>query len=105
MEAHLEVSVMKALILFDCFALQVLHSVMRTKLSQTKLSLDCLVLHHVCIKYLLCNRRTQQSNTHSLFVERRVFLRSIIEDPEGFVENGGWEFLNMEVGGLCLWGI
>ena len=24
-------------------------------------------------------------------------LKSIVEDPEGFIEQGGWEFLNMEV--------
>jgi nucleosome binding factor SPN SPT16 subunit len=24
-------------------------------------------------------------------------LKSIVDDPEGFFEQGGWEFLNMEV--------
>ena len=31
----------------------------------------------------------------------KPILKSIVEDPEGFIEQGGWEFLNMEVGG---WG-
>ena len=29
-------------------------------------------------------------------------LKSIVEDPEGFIEQGGWEFLNMEVGSESL---
>ncbi|KAF5837808.1 FACT complex subunit-domain-containing protein [Dunaliella salina] len=32
----------------------------------------------------------------------KPILKSIQEDPEGFVENGGWEFLNMDVSALAL---
>jgi nucleosome binding factor SPN SPT16 subunit len=27
----------------------------------------------------------------------KPILKSIQEDPQGFIDNGGWEFLNMEV--------